>query len=337
MSLPLLILSYLGLALVTVVSTSRASFFVNEFDKKTNISGAVIGGVMLAIVTSLPEFITSVTSTVIVGEPGLAFGNVFGSNLFNILILAVADLIFIKHLFFNKTKTGVKTNSYIILMYVIFLLPVLLSKISTSLGYQALDIKIGISFSLISLLILVVYFLTVKSMSEELPEEKIGESHMSLRRILISFIAWGFMVVLASIVVTLVTDDLAKELNLSASFAGAIFLGIATSLPELTAVITLFRLRNYDVALGNILGSNMFNMTIISVVDIINVNEDIFQGLESDAALANNVSLLLILGLVNSIIVLVALVRKKVENKVLYILPSVLIIIGYLVYVSLSV
>ena len=86
--------------------------------------------------------------------------------MFNIVILAVADLIFIKHLFFNKVKTGRKTSGLIIIMYAIFILPLLLAKIG-SLDYDAFGITIGISFNLISIAIIVLYFLSVKSMSEE--------------------------------------------------------------------------------------------------------------------------------------------------------------------------
>ncbi len=336
MSLGLVVTLYLGLAIITVFATTRASHFVNELDKKTKISGALIGGVMLATVTSLPEFITSITSTIVLDEPGLAFGNVFGSNMFNLLILAVVDLIFIKHLFFNKTKTGVKTNSLIIMMYVIFLLPMLLSRIS-NLGYGTFDIRIGIAFSVISLLIILVYILSLKSMNNELPQEKLGTSNLSMKKILISFAVWAFVVVIASYYVTVITNDLSIKLNLSASFSGAIFLGVATSLPELTAVIYLFRVKNYDVALGNILGSNIFNMMIISVVDFINVRNHIYQGVADDPGLSKNLSLLLILGLINSIMLLVALKRKPQMHKLLYALPSIAIIIAYIIYIAFSI
>ncbi|MFH5881778.1 sodium:calcium antiporter [Liberiplasma polymorphum] len=337
MSLPILLLIYTTLAILTILSTQKASFYVNELDKKTKISGALIGGVLLATVTSLPEFITSITSTVVLKEPGLAFGNVFGSNMFNLLILAIADLVFIKHLFFNQTKTGLKTNSLIIMMYAIFLLPLLLSKITNSLGYHSFDIRIGIAFSIISLLIIIVYFFTIKAMNDELPDETVkGTTNLSMKKIVTMFILWGLAVVISSIFITYITDSLALKLNLSASFAGAIFLGVATSLPEFTAVITLFKLRNYEVALGNILGSNIFNMTIISVVDFINVKDNIFEVLSTDPVLWKNISLLLILGFINSIIVMVALKRKPIQNKLIYALPSVMIIIAYVVYIALS-
>jgi cation:H+ antiporter len=112
---------------------------------------------------------------------------------------------------------------------------------------------------------------------------------------------------------------------------------VATSLPELTAVYTLFRRRSYDIALGNVLGSNTFNILIIALVDFINGNTDIFGVLRDDPEVLKNMSLLLILGLVNSIMVLVALVRKPPRNKALYALPSIIIILSYIIYLALSI
>lgn len=321
---------------MTVFSTARASHYIHEIDGKTKISGALLGGVVLATVTSLPEFITTITSTVALESPGLAFGNVFGSNMFNLLILAAVDLIFVKHLFFDKTNTGIKTNALIILMYLIFIVPFASIRF-TALGIDFFNITIGLMFSVISLLIIIVYIFALRSMSQELPQEKVvSNSALSLKSASIRFALWALAVILSSYFITVVTDGLASELNLSASFAGAIFLGAATSLPELTAVITLFKLKSYDIALGNILGSNVFNMTIISVVDFINVRQHIFNVFETDQGLAENIGFLLILGLLNSIIVMVALLRKRSRNVWTYMIPSVLIVISYCVYIVLS-
>jgi len=148
---------------------------------------------------------------------------------------------------------------------------------------------------------------------------------------------WALVVIISSFFVTIVANNLGNELNLGASFAGAIFLGVATSLPELTAVMTLMKLRNYEAALGNIIGSNIFNMTIISVVDIINVKEDIFNELVTNTEARENISYLLILGLINSIILMIALVRKNSINKLTYVIPSILILVAYVIYILLSV
>lgn len=331
-----LVAQYLLLAFVVIYATSKLSYYVDELDKKTHISGALIGGVLLATITSMPEFITSITSTMRLNEPALAFGNVFGSNIFNVVILALADLIFLKHMFFNKVKTQRKTNALVILMYILFMIPLLLSGF-TGLDYDSFTFDFLISFNLISLAIVIVYIFSIRAMNNDETEQSEQESKLSYQKIGIMFLLWATVVVLSSIFVTIVADDLGDALNLDASFAGAIFLGVATSLPELTAVMTLMKLKNHEAALGNIVGSNVFNMTIISVVDIIYVKSDIYEELTLTGSARENVSYLLILGLINSIILMLALVRKTSLSKVTYVIPSVLIMVAYLIYIGLSV
>lgn len=335
MSLFLLSLQYLLLAFIVIYATSKLSYYVDELDKKTHISGALIGGVLLATITSMPEFITSITSTIGLDSPGLAFGNVFGSNIFNITILAVADLIFIKQMFFNKVKTQRTTNGLVILMYVVFLVPLLLSTFS-NVDYNSFTFPFLLSFNILSIIILIVYVFSIRSMNNEETEQSEEESKLTYKKIGIMFFLWALVVVVSSYFVTIVANNLGTELNLGASFAGAIFLGVATSLPEMTAVMTLMKLRNHEAALGNIIGSNIFNMTIISVVDIINVKEDIFNELTIGMETRENVSLLLISGLLGSIILMFALLRKKAYNKITYIIPSILILIVYFIYIGYS-
>ena len=332
----LLIVQYLLLAFVVIYATSKLSYYVDELDKKTHISGALIGGVLLATITSMPEFITSITSTVALDEPSLAFGNVFGSNIFNIVILALADLIFLKHMFFNKVKTQRTTNAYVILMYIIFMIPLMLAGF-TGLDYGSFTLNFLLTFNLISFLIVIIYVISIKAMGNDETEQSEKGSSLTYQKIGLMFALWAIVVIAGSYFVTIVADNLGTELNLAKSFAGAIFLGVATSLPELTAVMTLMKLKNYEAALGNIIGSNVFNMTIISVVDILYIKEDIFDELVNNPEARENISYLLILGFINSIILMFALVRKKAISKFTYVLPSVLILLAYLVYIGLSV
>jgi len=335
MELFILLVQYLLLAFIVIFATSKLSYYVDELDKKTHISGALIGGVLLATITSMPEFITSITSTLSLNAPALAFGNVFGSNIFNIMILAIADIFFIKHMFFNKVKTQRKTNFLVIIMYVIFLVPLFLSLFS-SMGYQSFTFDFLLVFNIASILILIVYVLSILAMGQDETEQSEETSDLTYKKIGTMFFLWALVVIASSYFVTIIASNLGEILNLDQSFAGAIFLGIATSLPEFTAVITLFKLKNHEAALGNIVGSNVFNLTIISVVDIINVKDDIFVQVFNGENATENVPLLLLLGLINSIILMFALLRRKSYNKFTYIIPSVCILIVYLIYIGLS-
>jgi cation:H+ antiporter len=238
-------------------------------------------------------------------------------------------------MFFNKVKTQRKSNALVILMYIVFMIPLILSGF-TGLDYNSFTMNILLTFNVISFVIVIIYFLSIKAMNQDETEQAEEESKLTYKKIGLMFFLWAVVVIVSSFFVTIVANNLGTTLNLGASFAGAIFLGVATSLPELTAVMTLMKLRNYEAALGNIVGSNIFNMTIISVVDIINIKEDIFGELVTNTGARENISLLLILGLFNSIILMLALLRKHTISKITYIIPSVLILVAYFIYIGLS-
>ena len=81
-------LIYVILAVLVVLCSTKLSAYVDALDKKTNLSGAFLGGVLLAAVTSLPELFTSLTAVLSLDEPQLVQGNVLGSNIFNLCIPA---------------------------------------------------------------------------------------------------------------------------------------------------------------------------------------------------------------------------------------------------------
>jgi len=330
-----LLIEYALLAALVIFVTSRASFYVDQLDKKTTLSGAIIGGVLLAVVTSLPELITTLTSTLSLNNPGLAFGNVFGSNLFNLLILAVVDIVFIKHRFYSVTEADTKPVSLSVLMYMVFIVPVMLHRF-TGFDINSLGISVGLSFNMISLVIIVIYIMSIRIMGTRLTPKKVTRSPYPLKTIVVRFSFYALGVIVLSYFITHTASDLSAHYNLSDSFGGALFLGAATSLPELTAVVTLFKLRNYAVALGNIIGSNIFNMLILSIVDFVYIRENIYR-VFNGASSSENIALLLILGALNSIMVLVALKRKSPTHAVLYSVPSAIIIIVYVIYIVNSV
>lgn len=326
------IVEYLLLASVVIFAAVKASNLIDMLDKKTNIGGALIGGVLLAAITSLPELITSLSSVAILdnANPDMAFGNIFGSNVFNLVIIGVADIIFLKHMFLDKVSdVNNKNNVFVIMIYVVMIA-------SFGLGANKSISFAFFSFNLVSLIILVLYSLSIRMLAGATEDQEDNEHKedvkSSLTQIVLSFVFWAAVLVLASIKVTVVADEIANVYHLDSSFAGALFLGIATSLPEATSVFNLVRLRNYDVAISNIIGSNVFNFAIISFVDVLYTKGDIFRIANTGSNLP-----LLYIGIANSMILLYALVRKSYSSKFTYLIPSILIVVNYLIYLALSV
>ena len=240
-------------------------------DRSTRLSGAFLGGVLLSAITSLPELFTSISATVLIDNPSLCIGNILGSNLFNFGMLAVVILFFLSS--FSRASLAV-SHRYVMLFLMMMYL-------ATALNWKVMgddNIIFGgenpwFYVSITSVIVLVLYTLSVRFLAGDngsSNEEADGEEvTLSLRAIVVRFVLASIGIIVASIILTYVTDDIATELNLGSGLAGALFLGVATSLPEVTSTISLFRMRNFDIAFGNIAGSNVFNFFVLAIADIL--------------------------------------------------------------------
>ena len=251
---------YAALAVCVVFFSIKLANYVDLIDKKTDLSGAFIGGVILAAVTSLPELFTSISAVLFVKQPDLVMGNILGSNLFNMCIFGGAALIAAKSL--CKSTIGnshLKTTVITFVMFAIMLLPVVFKKDYTVVG-----------ISVYSIILLVLYACSIKFMAGDSAESE-GEdnSPLTLKQIIIRFIIMAVLLVTASIFITVAADHLSEEFNLGKTVGGALFLGVATSLPELTSSIALIRKGNFNACAGNVMGSGVFNFCIISIADIL--------------------------------------------------------------------
>ena len=304
MSLPVVCILYAAAASVLVYFSVKCADYVDLLDKKTDISGAFIGGVILAAVTSLPELVTSLSSVFVVKNPSLIIGNVLGSNIFNLCIFGGAVLLCARS--FSKCRIGrahiatlLCTLAACAMMAMVFWIPV---------GDTAFGQIPVINVNVMSLLILVVYFISFRFLSnDDSDNEEEDTSSLTVKQIVIRFVLMALGLVAMSVVVTALTDELQVRLQLDASLAGAIFLGVATSLPELTSSIALIRRRNFNAMVGNVVGSNMFNFTIFSVADIVS-GAVIYPTALTVSYQSKN---MLVFGVLSSLLVMGAIVLQK--------------------------
>lgn len=255
-------LVYIGYA-VTVIVVVALSFklgkYVDIIDAKSKISGAFIGGVMLAAVTSLPELFTSLSSVWIVRESSLVIGNILGSDLINLAFFGVILLVF------TRGMRKAKFSKY----YITSLLVGLLLYGLVAVGMFLDDyMRLG-WYSVTSPIILVTYIMLVYKMPKTAEEEVGADEGMPLKTAVIRFSICAVVLIGVSILMTYLTDIVADKLELGKTFAGALFLGVATSLPELISSVTLCYRGNFNAAAGNIIGSNMFNLAILTVADML--------------------------------------------------------------------
>lgn len=308
-------LLYSLVAVAVVLLSIKASKYIDLIDQKSNLSGAFLGGVLLSAVTSLPELFTSISATTLLAKPGLCMGNILGSNIFNLVVLAVMFIIFVRGSHNAPLAKGHSmVLAYCITTYAVIALNMFLPEV--------FDFHV-LTLSVTSIAIIICYALGVKYLSGESSGEgaqgpKEDDSNLTMRGIIVRFVLCSIGLVGLSIWLTYLSDDIATSLGMGAGLAGALFLGVATSLPELSSTITLFRLRNYNIAVGNIVGSCLFNMIILTIADLLWVKGSIYTAPDGD------VKQMLIFGAVAMVSTMLALESRSRAGKII----TSLVIVG---------
>ena len=326
-----LILLYVVTAAIVVFVSLKLSDFLNIIDKKSNISGAFLGGVLLAAVTSLPELFSSLTATVFVKNNDYVLGNVLGSNLFNMMIFAIVFFLFFKKMVEKKvSKYFLVSMAFSGALYVLTTIAGLIFVPNGwLLGY----------FNPVSLLIIAVYVVSIiKTPKIEEPEEEEKESKITLRTAVILFVVFAVVLVAASIFLTYLTDGISVKYDLGASFGGALFLGVATSLPELTSTINLARKKNFQAAYSDLIGSCIFNFLILTFSDALS-----FSCKTNVYRFDQSAFMMIVFGAVEFIALLAALILlikgvdgSKIQNRILFYALGTILIGSYVAFIVLS-
>jgi len=236
---------------------------------KTGLGRTWVGVVMLASVTSLPELATGISSVTAAGVPDIAVGDILGSCVFNLLILVALDVLHRGDSVYRAASQGhiLSAGFGVMLLAVIGLGIFLYQGGSTgSLGHVGYY-----SFALIVLYVVAmrtVFRYETKRIGEFTEQEPDQYPEITLRQTVVRYVAAAAVVVAAGVWLPFVGETLAQQMGWSESFVGTLFIALVTSLPELVVTIAAVRLGALDMAVGNVLGSNLFNSVIIAVDDL---------------------------------------------------------------------
>lgn len=229
-----------------------------------------VGLALLATVTSLPELASGISAVAWVQSPNLAVGNALGACVVNLLFLVVVDALQRKQPMYREASaTHLMSAGFGVVM----------------LGFVALGLVTGqrvpavLHVGLYSPLLLGLYFLALKAVHAHerhaLAAVRGAQSaaaaapgtQVDVRREWWRFGLSAVVVLVAGSWLPGLADGLAQALGLSRSFVGTVFMALVTTLPEMAVTLAALRLGALDMALGNLLGSNLFNVTIMAVVD----------------------------------------------------------------------
>ena len=264
-----------GIILITAHFMAGAADVIAE---KTGLGRSFVGVVMLATATSLPELGTGVSSIALIGEIDLAAGDAFGSNLFNLLIIGLLDLYWRRGpVLSNVTPTSALVGILGILVIAVALTASLVHGLTESASSWVI--------SPLSLVLLGVFVISMFLIYRAENTEREGADQSDVvekyadRRLpgaFITYLLTATVVVASAVWLANIGEDLAHAMGWEASFVGTQFLALSTSLPEIAASFAALRLGAPELAITNVLGSNLFNMGFVLFLDDVAFTEGAF-------------------------------------------------------------
>lgn len=245
---------------------------------KSGLGGLWIGLLLVAIATSLPEIFTGVGSIIFLGDPNLTTGNLFGANSYNLLNFVILD-------FLNKEGPllSVMSAGQLLIAW-LTLIPLGIAIVGIILS-NIFSIPSIVNISIFSILIFISYLFIIRKIfvfeKGHPKKDDQSEKHkdITLKKAFLFFGISALGIIFAGIWLAYIGDDLAGALNLNSSFIGSLFLGFTTTLPEIVVSFAAMRLGARELAVANMLGSNLFNMTIIFINDLLYRKAPIFVSL----------------------------------------------------------
>ena len=259
-----LIIAFVVLIIGFILLTKGADYFIENsaaFAEDRGISPHVVGVTIVAFGTSLPELLVSVISS-FQDHNDLALGNIVGSNISNIgLVLASASFIFYYTLGSHiEPESNANKDSYVMMLAALLLIFFAQDNLIT--------FSEGFVFFILYILYLVsLYFRSSKSTQIE-PETNTSYS----------FLVGGLISMLLGAQITIDSAvEIASQIGVSEIVIGLSVVAIGTSLPELAGTVSAARMGHKEIAIGNVIGSNIANifmvMGILAMINAIKVEQ----------------------------------------------------------------
>jgi len=263
-------------AAVLVLAGNALARGADEIATRTGWGGLFVGALLVAFATSLPEMVTGI-GAVAVGAPDLAVGAIVGSSMTNMALLAILDLAHARKLLASVALEHARVAAVAIGL--------------TALAVVGMATPRGIAVGWIGLetgLIAVAYVVALAWIrrSPQLPSAipvPIGESAPAaeprdIRAAVRGAVVASLAILAAGPFVAASARGIAVGSGLGETFVGVAFLALATSLPELTVSFAALRIGAYDLAVGNLFGSNALNMAVLVVIDLAYLDGPILHG-----------------------------------------------------------
>ncbi|MFP3898978.1 MAG: sodium:calcium antiporter [Dehalococcoidia bacterium] len=291
----------LCLAIVLFAGTKLARYG-DAIAEKTRLGRIWIGLVLIAIITTMPELVTSVSSVALVRSPDLALGTLFGSCSFNLSVLAVLDILHSRTPVLSvASPRHVATAAWGALLIAIAAAGIVAGHMYSFLGSGWLGIP--------SIVIVILYFVGVGwvfrrergQRSQAVSITPLQYDGFTAKTVWLRFALASAAVIAAGVWLAFIGDEISRTTGWGGTFVGSLFLAVATSAPELVVAIAAVRMGAVDLAAADILGANMLDMAMIVPVDIAHGRGFVLASVSPDhlivAGVAVTMSLVVMVGL----------------------------------------
>ncbi len=264
--------------IVITVAGVRLTRYGDAIADKTGLGGAWIGVVLLATVTSLPELVNGISSVAFADAPDIAAGDILGSCVFNLAIIVILDFIYRPVSVYSKASQGhILSAAFGIMLIGITGFNILLSAQGNNLRFFHVGLYTPV--------IMVVYFIAMSMVfryeKAQLAKFTVLEEDqypgLTLQQAIVRFVIAASLVVLAGLFLPFIGKAIAQQMGWYESFVGTLLIAATTSLPELVVTVAALRLGAVDMAIADLFGSNLFDICILAIDDLLYLKGPLFE------------------------------------------------------------
>jgi cation:H+ antiporter len=260
--------SFSAAALVIVVAGVRLARYGDVLGEKTGLGRSWIGVVLLAATTSLPELFTGFGATALAPLPDIAVGDVLGSCMFNLLILSFMDALHPEPLSARTHQGHALSIGFGLVLLGVAGLGLLAGRGVPAIGWVGLYSPVLIALYFVGMRLIFAHERARRAREGRDVAEELQYAEVSLRRASVQYGLAAAAVVAAALWLPRLGAELARQTGLGEAFVGSLFIAITTSLPEIVVSLAAVRIGAIDLGIGNILGSNLFNLLILALDDV---------------------------------------------------------------------
>jgi cation:H+ antiporter len=261
-------LQFLATALVIVLAGARLARYGDVIGEKTKLGRSWTGVVLLATTTSLPELFTGFGATALAALPDIAVGDVLGSCMFNLLILSMMDAIQPEPLSTRAHYGHALSIGFGLLLIGIAGVGVLGGSRLPAIGWVGLYSPALLALYFVSIRVTFAHEQHRRARETKEVAEELQYAEISLRTAVLRYAIAASLVVGAALLLPRIGAELARQTGLGEAFVGSHLIAVTTSVPEIAVSLAAVRIGAIDLGVGNVLGSNLFNLLILGLDDV---------------------------------------------------------------------